>query len=221
MLKANKNRFYERIFDVYNRNLLKRRFHSFRISELERLRGNQPQVVYANHSSWWDGLIALEVSRAAGRDFFVMMEEKQLLKMQFFRRIGAFSVVRENARQAVGSLNYAAELLRAKPQRDVWIFPQGEIVPNDSRPLKFYRGLARLAEKVGECAVVPCAMRLEFTGEFKPEIFVKIGAAQVFSDSTKNSKNLTDNFREKLTATLDELKEQVVNADTAEFQKIF
>ena len=222
MLKANKSRWFETLFAVYNRNLLKRRFHSFQVSNVNVLREETPQIIYVNHSSWWDGLIAFEISRAVNADSFVMMEEKHLKKLFLFRRLGAFSVVRENPRQAIESINYAVGLLREKPNRAVWIFPQGEILPNDIRPLRFYRGLARLVEKVGACSVVPCAIRYEFLGEYKPEIFAVVGEPERFEKSTKiESKILTADFESKVTAALDALKGDIVFDRTADYEKIF
>ncbi len=222
MLEAKKSFWFEKLFAVYNRNLLKRRFHSFRVSGIEVLQTEKPQIIYANHSSWWDGLIAFEISRLTKADGFVMMEEKQLKKLFLFRRLGAFSVIRENPRQAIESINYAVSLLRDDPRRTVWIFPQGEILPNDLRPLHFYRGLARIVEKIGDCRIVPCAMRYEFLGDFKPEIFVKIGAVERFDKFARfDSKKLTADFENKMSATLDDLKRAVISENTSDYQKIF
>ncbi|MCY7376674.1 MAG: lysophospholipid acyltransferase family protein [Pyrinomonadaceae bacterium] len=222
MLEANKSAWFKKIFAVYNRNLLKRRFHSFQVSDVNVLREQKPQIIYLNHSSWWDGLIAFELFRYFSDDNFVMMEERHLKRLVLFRRLGAFSVVRENPRQAIESINYAVNLLKEKPERAVWIFPQGEILPNDSRPLHFFRGLARIAEKVGDCSVVPGAIRYEFLGDFKPEVFVKIGEPEHFNKSDDfESKRLTANFERQLTKTLDELKRDIISGDTSRYRKIF
>ncbi len=91
--------------------------------------------------------------------------------------------MREKPREAVKSINYAADILQKKPNRAVWIFPQGEILPNDIRPLCFYNGLTKIIEKVGVCYAVPIAMRFEFLGGFKPDIFVKIGKLETFNNN--------------------------------------
>nr|MBA3694670.1 acyl-phosphate glycerol 3-phosphate acyltransferase [Acidobacteriota bacterium] len=106
MLEAKKSRWFEKVFQIYNRNLLKRRFHSFRVLGLDSFVNVNSSIIYANHSSWWDGLVAFEISKALRVDSFIMMEEKQLRNLFLFRKLGAFSVVRENSRQAVKSLNY-------------------------------------------------------------------------------------------------------------------
>jgi 1-acyl-sn-glycerol-3-phosphate acyltransferase len=224
MLEAKKSRWFERVFKIYNRNLLKRRFHSFRVSGLDNFVKVNSSIVYVNHSSWWDGLVAFEISKALRADSFIMMEEKHLRNLFLFRKLGAFSVVRENPRQSVKSLNYAVNLLKEKKEktfRTLWIFPQGEILPNDSRPLYFYNGLAKIIERVRGCSAVPLAIRYEFLNEYKPEIFVKIGKSENFNNIDFNSKKLTRNFESRISKTLDEIKNDVVSRNFADYKKIF
>ncbi len=224
MLEAAKNKSFEKIFAIYNQNLLKRRFHSIQVSGLDFLREKDrqlPLIIYANHSSWWDGLAAFQISYNTKLDSFIIMEEKQLRKLYLFRKLGAFSIIRENAREAYKSLNYAAELLKKNVNRTLWIFPQGEILPNDIRPLKFYNGLTKIVEKVGNCYVLPVAFRYEFLGNYKPEIFVQIGEPEIY----KSCKNLpikigTQIFSEKLTVILDSLMQDVLNKNVNSFEKI-
>jgi len=224
MLAAKKSRWFEEIFAVYNRNLIKRRFHSFKISGLDYLTNKDakiPLLIYANHTSWWDGLLAFEISRAARFDSFIMMDEANLRRFFLFRRLGAFSVPR-SFRGAIESINYAADLLAGNPQRTVWIFPQGEIVPNDLRPIRFFNGAAKIVEKVGRCLTVPLAFRLEFTGNFKPEIYVRIGEPNLIeTDENYDSKKLTVGLTKRLTEVLDELRSDVINKNTEDYRKIF
>jgi chlorobactene lauroyltransferase len=216
---------FEKIFSIYNRNLFRRRFHSFRVSGLENLKNRNakiPLIVYANHSSWWDGLAAFEISQAAQLDFYVMMEEKQLKNLQLFRKLGAFSVVRENPREAVKSLNYSVKLLNDDPRRTLWIFPQGTIESNDQRPFKFFKGLSRIVEKVGICEVVSCAMRFEFLGEFKPEIFVRIGAPEtIHIEKFFNAKEKNIEFENEMTGNLDQMKNDLLTKNLDGYKNIF
>lgn len=215
MLEAYKSRVFEEIFAVYNRQLLKRRFHSFHVSGLDFLLNkplNLPLIIYCNHSSWWDGLLAFQLSRNANLNSFVMMEEKHLKRLFLFRRLGAFSVVREKPKQALQSINYAARLLLDNPKRTLWIFPQGEILPNDLRPISFFGGLSKIIEKVKNCSVASLSMRYEFLGEYKPQIFVRIEKPENISIAAKPEiKQMTADFAEKLTKNLDQLKTDVIN----------
>lgn len=225
MLEAKKSAWFQRVFLIYNRHLLKRRFHSLNISGLDFLRKKDrklPLLLYANHSSWWDGLIIWELLRKFEFENYVMMEEKQLRKLFLFRKLGAFSVVRENPREAIKSINYAARLLSEDSQRAVLIFPQGEILPNDVRPIRFYNGLARIIQKIEQCSVVPIALRLEFTGNFKPEIYIKIGEPRVF-ETSRNSKAkiITEQLTGRLTKTLDQLKSHITLQQFDDYERIF
>jgi len=225
MLTAEKKEWFEKIFSIYNRNLIKRRFNQVRVENLDCVltRNKQiPLIFCANHSSWWDGLIGYQLWRTCKIDGFVMMEEKQLKKFRLFRKIGAFSVVRESPRQAVESLNYAAKLLKEKENRALWIFPQGGINPNDARPLNFYNGISRIIEKTGNCQVIMAAIRYEFSGDFKPDIFIKLEkmAANEIS-RTVDSKLVTANLENRLMILLDALKSEIANGETESYRKLF
>lgn len=223
MLEAKKSVWFEKVFAVYNQNLIKRRFHSLQVSGLEFLRdkdARMPLIIYANHSSWWDGLVAFELFRQAKLDAFCLMEEKHLKKLFLFQRLGAFSIVRENPREAVKSINYAVELLK-KTGGTLLMFPQGEIVSYDSRPIKFYTGLSRIIAQIGKVYAVPMAMRYEFLGEFKPQIFVKIGQPELIeTDKNFKAKEKTNVFAERLTKNLDKLKSDIVNKNLVAYENL-
>lgn len=225
MLTANKSVWFEKLFGLYNRSLLKRRFSSFRVQNLPALKTADksiPLIIYANHSSWWDGLILFELLKSKEFDLFVLMEEKQLKEYKLFRRLGAFSIVRENPRDAVKSLNYAVEILKAGKNKTLLIFPQGEILPNDSRPLTFFNGLAFLTEKLKTCTLLPGSIRFEFLDNFKPEIFVSFGKAELFNKSNfSDRRNMTKHLEEQLTVNLDSLKSAIIEKKFDDFQKIF
>lgn len=224
MLEANKNAVFEKIFSIYNRNLLKRRFEDLRVLGLEYFFNkdiNIPLIIYCNHSSWWDGLVAFQISVRAALDSYLMMEEKQLRKYFLFRLLGAFSVVREKPREAYKSIAYASRLLTTNPRRTVWIFPQGEIMPNDRRPVTIFPGLAKIVEKTGKCRAAALAIRYEFFGEFKPQIFVRIEEPQIFRANEKYEKNVrTAVFAERLTENLDRLKDDVIRRNLTEYKTI-
>jgi 1-acyl-sn-glycerol-3-phosphate acyltransferase len=223
MITARKSAWFERVFAVYNRNLLARRFEGLRVAGLrnlsERGRG-MPLVLYANHSSWWDGLVAFEIGRACALDQYVMMEERQLARLRLFRRLGAFSVRREHAREARRSVEYAGDLLR-ETGRALWLFPQGTTLPNDVRPLKFYAGAAHIIRRAGGAYVAPVAMRYEFLEEFRPEAFARVGSLErVAADESFDAKALTQHLSDELTRTLDRLRADVLEAKFDEYQEI-
>lgn len=222
MIEAKKSLWFEKIFAVYNHNLLKRRFSKFSVSNLESLKENdQPKIIFVNHSSWWDGLVAFEISRSANLDSFVMMEEKNLRKYFLFRRIGAFSVNKNNSRDVLETIRYASEMLRSGSRKAVWIFPQGEIKPSGARPLKFNSGIVKILESVENCLLIPVTISYEFTGDYKPEIFVKIGESiNAENLKSKKRKEAANDLSEILTALLDHLNDEVAAADLKSYENI-
>lgn len=224
MITAKKNSLIENLFAVYNKNLIRRYFNALHISGLVNCYESTPAlplIIYLNHSSWWDGLVAFELSRKMKLDSFIMMEEKNLKRLSFFRTIGAFSVDRENRRSSLKTLNYVIDLLEDTPNRALWIFPQGEILHNDVRPLVFYNGISRIIEKLGKTRILPVALRFEFLDDYKPDIFIKIGAVQtISSEQNFNPKKTTKFLADILAANLDELKKEIIEKNFNDFERI-
>ena len=224
MLTARKSAWFERAFAAYCRNLLARRFEGLRVAGLEGLRARRreaPLVLYANHSSWWDGLVAFQIGRACALDQYVMMEERQLRAYPLFRRLGAFSVERGRGREGARSVEYAARLLRADARRALWIFPQGVTLPNDARPLNFYTGAARVIERAGACEAAAVALRYEFMEEFRPEAFARVGPVErVEVGADFDARRTTAGFAEALTRTLDQLRADVLAGDFGGYEEL-
>jgi chlorobactene lauroyltransferase len=224
MLEANKANWFEWLFTVYNGNLIRRRFNSFQVLGLTNLENRNPELptlIYCNHSTWWDGLIAYQLCRKVKLDNFIMMEEKQLKNLQLFRKLGAFSVVRESPREALKSINYAVKLLREENNRSVWIFPQGEIQPSNIKPLVFYNGLSGIIKKLKTCQVICVVMRFEFLGKYKPDIFLKIDEPILFSEKNViNTKETTRELALIARENLDLLNEKLNTANFKGFNNL-
>ncbi len=192
------------------------------LSAIEKRDKSIPLIIYVNHSSWWDGLILFEILRRGDFDSFVLMEERQLKNLQFFRRLGAFSVVREDPKEILKSLRYIVKNLETGISKTLVIFPQGEILPNDIRPIKFYGGLTFLTKKLQKCNSIPCSIRIEFLNNFKPEIFAAFGNLEYIEKKSEISKkNFTAHLENKLTENLDRLKFDIINKNSTDFKKIF
>jgi len=222
MIEARKNRVIEPVFAAINKIMLRRHFAGVHVSGLEHLGEldrSLPMVFYGNHSCWWDGLIEFFLSKEVLRvDQYLMMDEKQMAKYKFFRWIGAFSVNRENAREAYLSVQYAASLLR-QPNRVLWIYPQGVMKPNDARPLRFYAGTAHIVESLKRVQLIPIAHRYEFVMHQRPEAFVSIGPAEVV-ETVDSRERLIRRLETNLTRLLDELKHNVTSQQLEQFSTV-
>ncbi len=183
-----------------------------------------PMIICANHSSWWDGYIAALVERHLKLDGYLMMEEAQLRRYFFFSWIGCFSVDRQNARSAIKSVRYAARLLKGGPRRMVWLFPQGEIAPNDRRPLEFFSGAAHLVRLSAPVLLYPLASRIEYLAEQRPDLYISLGEPLLVSEQELQTpgflKSYTKRLQECVTEELDQLRADVVASDYSSFTLI-
>ncbi len=215
MIAAEKNPFVEAIFAWLNRRMMRQHFHVHYLrgqNHLNALDPSVPIIFYGNHSNWWDGLLAFHLSRDVFHfDGILMMDVKQMTKYRFFRWIGAFSVDQENKHEAKLSLEYAAKELRAR-RRVLWIYPQGVMLPNDTRPLVFYHGLTRLVEMLGRVQLIPITHRYEFLSEQRPEAFSSVGRVRLIeAENTFEPKFLTEELEKVVTFVLYALRDDIIN----------
>lgn len=171
MIEARKSKSFEQIFHTYNKYyLLRRHFHSLTLRGTFDHEGttNKPILYIMNHSSWWDGLLAYYATRTCSRnDHYIMMDEKQMNRYPFFRKIGAFSIDKTSLRGIIQSLHYAGKLLDRGAC--VWLFPQGEIYHSEVRPLHFQSGCGYLLAECEAAAVVPVTMISAMLQHQKPD----------------------------------------------------
>lgn len=143
MLEAAKSRSFDALFSRYNTlYLLHRHFRFIGLSgELQPASaGGRPVLYIMNHSSWWDGLLAYHAARRlTRRRQYFMMEEAQLRKFQFFRRLGAYSINREEPADVRASLRYTARLLGEGGS--VWMYPEGSFCRLNTARCSLRKGL--------------------------------------------------------------------------------
>ncbi len=78
-------RFYVRVF------LAKRSFANIYVRVDKKISANQPSLIIANHSSWWDGMIALLLTKNyIKQPLYMMMSEKGLQTYSFFSLLWGF-----------------------------------------------------------------------------------------------------------------------------------
>lgn len=154
---------------------------------------------------------------------YIMMEEAQLARYGFFRFCGAFGVDRHDPRAGLRSVAYAADLLRQSPWRVVWIFPQGEITPNDRRPLATFRGAAHIAKRVAGAGstirCIPMALRFEFRREQRPEALIRLGPAHIVAGQP-DVKALQCEMDQRLQREMDALREDTASGASDDYQTI-
>lgn len=228
MIKAQPTAFHRRFFSAYFRRRAAARFSRILLNDghdLERwdrrYNPDLPLVIVANHSSWWDAVMPILLSLDHfNHDAYGIMEEAQLRRYGFFRRLGMFSVDRDNPRSARHSLGYAAELLRGTG-RVLWLFPQGEIVPNDRRPIHCYSGTSHIIRLIGHCVLLPIAFRYELLHEEYPVALCRAGTAETIGpDEADDIPALTHRIAGLITMEADRLRTDVLDQDLTGYTTI-
>jgi hypothetical protein len=180
MIEAKHKLWADKIFYPYVMWLFKRHFHAIHLlGEIPAPPADLPLLLLPNHSTWWDGFFAYLLNKKLfARIGYLMMLEEQLAKYRFFAKIGAYSVNPKLPKSVLASLHYSVSLLRQKPMPRpmLCIFPQGDLQPWDARPLNYKRGLEWLLQKYAQPVnILPLAIRVEFLGEQRPEVFFLFG----------------------------------------------
>lgn len=180
-----------------------------------------PAILYSTHGSWWDAALAMVLSLRTHRlPAYGMMEHKQLVKYQFFRSIGLFSVVREDARSALASLHYGASLLSGT-NNVLWMFPQGTLVHQDKRPLDLDPGLAILCRYLGTCTIIPVAMRYDFVHEQHPVARILMGEpVGVTSEESHDVRSTLRRAEEHLTSCANEAHMDALQNDERSYRTL-
>jgi chlorobactene lauroyltransferase len=184
-----------------------------------------PLLVIANHPSWWDGYLALLLSRHFGARRYLMMDAAQLKRYGFFAWAGCFGVERSDARDVARSIAYAAGLLRQAKPNWLWLFPQATITPPQARPLAVHAGAAHILRRATAggrtVGVLPVAWQLIFRGEQHPEVVILIGDVRRMDEAhAMDISAVTACLTDALTSVMDALAGDITRDDLAAYQTI-
>lgn len=180
MIPAKRSRWFSELFARHARSRIAATFGRVLVSGLDPIRAacaRGPVLVVANHTSWWDPLVALWLTQLVLQvEPYAMMDATNLRRLPFFGKVGAFGVDLDDPRDGVRAVRYAARTLDA-PRRVLWIFPEGrERSPFD--PLELRPGAA-LVERIARGAeVVSLGVRYVFAGSERPELWISASAPE-------------------------------------------
>ncbi len=215
--------FFIRIFYWYVLTLYRRRFRAVWLDDRE-MPGNRRATLYiGNHNSWWDALNPLLLNeRVIGKRACAMMDEEQLLRYPFFRRLGVFSINRQHPRKALASLEHAARLLNESGLSEravgLWFYPEGKLVRSEM-PITAENGITWLARKLDpdRTEIVPFATHIHFMRGDRPELFVRLGASinpRMFEMTGEPARDQSQTRR--IAGIIEQLRESV-RRDSADF----
>lgn len=187
-IPAQESSVFMRIFRIYVNLLFRRRFKHIWIRQEYHPTGQSKTVYFLNHNSWWDGLIPFLLNEYRFyQQARALMEAKQLEKYTFFRKIGAFSINRDDPRKAVTSMRYAVQSFQ-RPNASLFIYPEGTITPPGTDP-DFEGGLAWLHDKLPKVEFVPVGIYMHTIRHDKPELHLYVGEpVEIAADESNETK---------------------------------
>ncbi len=186
-------------FRWFVRGYLKRHFHSIavnrRLLKLADIQSHDAFVVYANHASWWDPLVAIELSDKLfpGFAMFAPIDASALAKYPMFGRMGFFAVEPQSQSGARDFLRISTAVV-GRASASLWVTPEGRFADVRDSSAELMPGLSHLAWKLAREAAddlgvelqmvrksrqiwyLPVAIEYPFWEERRPELLVWFGA---------------------------------------------
>ena len=177
MIPHRKNALVTALFSRHAGSLLRKNFRKIsftRASAAPEFEPGVPVVAIANHSSWWDPLLALVLSRSVfKKDAYGVMDEEQLRRYDIMRSIGVYSVNRDSNHEGRQFLEYTRGLLGGTG-RLLWIYPQGELISSEELPLVFKKGFVQILKLFPRVQLLKMVASYDFWIESKPEVVVDL-----------------------------------------------
>lgn len=221
-------------FSRYAQWYLGRHFDAVRLlaggcERLAEISTDRPVIVYSNHPSWWDPLIATAVAAAclSGRKTYAPIEAAMLEKYKVFGRLGFFGIASDSRRGGAAFLRTGDAVLleptseRGVPRNAIWITAEGFFSDPRHRPVELRPGVAHLAARRPEAIVVPVAMEYPFWTERKPEALAAIGQPIDLRELTHNGVDELDvRLAQALQSTMDTLAEPAIAKNPDAFETL-
>jgi len=215
MIKARHAAWADWIFQPYLTRLCRRHFHAIcLLGNVPETNPDLPLLLLPNHSTWWDGFFVYLLNKKLfRRRLYLMMLEGQLARYKFFSRLGAYSINPHSAGSIKNSLRYSADILNEKiaPRPLLCIFPQGELLPWDKRPLVYKNGLkAILCGYGGKANLLPLAIKTDFSNEQLPNTFFLFGENIIVNGNKFGGMQSLQEIEETL---LTDLKQRIIQKE--------
>lgn len=167
-------------FHGFLRPYLRRHFHSIAIDRLHRpasdFAADASLIIYANHPSWWDPLIAHYLHRMLfpGRHFFAPIDDDALQQYRVFEKLGFFGVKLSSTSGAASFLKKSMSILNQSDSA-IWMTPEGRFADVRDHNAELMPGLAHLCWRC-DCAIaLPLALEYVFWDDRLPVCLISIG----------------------------------------------
>lgn len=208
----------------YARRYIRKHLHALRLRVPAEIRvaPEIPIIVYLNHASWWDPLVALVVAQELfpDRRHCAPIDAQALHRYRILGTFGFFGVDRTRLRGAVDFLQ-TAQTICSFANAALWITPQGRFVDVRERPVALATGLGRLVARLGKAVVIPMAIEYAFWEERTAEALVLVGQRFVIDrEGTTDHRKWTVALAGRLEETQDELASLSLGRNPSAFRTL-
>lgn len=219
-------------FHWYIPRYIRKHFHALALNQQQlqsaAIKPTDSLVVYANHSSWWDPLVAMYSAKHMFSDFkfYAPIDASALEKYRIFSKLGFFPVEQETFQGAKHFLDVSLRLLE-QPGTSIWITPEGRFVDARDSSAEFMPGIAHLAHSLQRRSsnspartwFVPIAIEYTFWEERLPEILVWFGKPQLVAQSETPVNKAV--WAQRLTASLRDSQHRLATAAIDRDETVF
>ncbi len=136
-----------------------------------------PLIVYGNHPSWWDPLIAHFFNRTVfpNRQFYAPIDAEALKQYRVFEKLGFFGVQLDSASGASSFLSRCNEIVDKGGAASIWMTPEGRFSDARDHSATLMPGLAHLCARIEFGNVMPVALEYVFWDERLPVCLIQLG----------------------------------------------
>ncbi|MEM8733895.1 MAG: lysophospholipid acyltransferase family protein [Planctomycetota bacterium] len=238
-------------FRLFNQRYLKKHFHTlslFRESfQPAELGGDSSVVIYANHASWWDPLLAMYLADSQFGDFrmYAPIDSEAFEKYRMFGKMGFYPVDQASLEGAGNFLRISRRILQ-EPGNTIWVTPEGRFCDARDHSAELMPGVGHLAHKIASQAkrserstatihsdaenrdnstdhrvgFLPLAVEYAFWEERTPEILVNFGSP-IWTNSSELQGFDKSQWNEKLTDSLRQTQTNLAAASIARDSSLF
>lgn len=209
-------------FCWYSRGLIRKQFQSMGFlgtETLDSIPENHSTIVFANHASWWDPIVAMmcQTHYMSRRTLFAPIDADQLENYAVLKKMGFYGVRLQSFSGAQQFLETSRELLK-RSTTSIWITPEGKFCDVRDHQQPLMPGLAHLVTRLSHTTVIPLALEYCFWDDSRPHVFGKFGTPisceeRRFEDKSACNEELTQALR----ATQRELATCVVAREPQSF----
>lgn len=208
-----------RWFRWYGRRYVARHFHTVRLAGTFAGQDDLPLVLYSNHASWWDPMMAQVLADEVlpDRRHYAPVDREAIERYKFFKRLGFFGVEQHHLRGAREFL-WTSRAILETPGSALWITPQGRFADVRERPPGFQRGVGVLASRCRVGVFIPVALEYTFWEERLPEALIWVGQPTLVEGTGRSdAKRLSRLLEQNLINAQDDLAQAAIRRDTSRF----